>query len=143
MEDCIEANTVNQTEAINNIFLGYESRTSMLGRKDLLIEGFANIVPATQAKYFSINIGNPITPNWNQDEIFIELPLTTDYEIFIHDPSFFTMNYMIPMALPAIFLKAMVNQTVHYYHTIVMTEVEELDLAEDPCNSDKAYNFQV
>ena len=143
MEDCIEANTVNQTEAINDISLGYESRTSILGRKDLVMEGFANIVPATQAKYFSINIGSPITPNWNRDQIFIELPLSTDYEIFIHDPTFFTMNYMIPMALPAIYLRAMANQTNHYYHTIVVTEVKELDLADDQCNADKTYNFQV
>ena len=141
MEECVERNILNQSEVINDVFLGFK-RKSILGRKDLVLEGFANVIPESQAKFFTFNLRDRITPNWDEDQIFIELPYSTNFEIFIHDPTFFTLNY-IPVALPTLYLRVMVNQSESHYYTMVMTEVEELDVAQDPCNRDEKYNFQV
>ena len=83
-----------------------------------------------------------MTSNYDKDQMFIELPYTTNYEIFIHDPTFFTLNF-IPVAIPKLYRGTLVNETKNYAYPMVMTEVQELDLPQDPCNMDKRYNFQV
>ena len=35
------------------------------------------------------------------------------------------------------------NNTSSHYYNLALTEVEELDLPEDPCNTDPDYNFQA
>ena len=140
MEECIERNTFNQSEVFNDIFLGFKRKVSILRRQDLIVEGFASI--NRQAKYFTVNIGGCVTSNYNEDQIFFELPFTTNYEILIHDPSFFTLNF-IPVAIPKLYRGTLVNETKNYAYPMVMTEVQELDLPQDPCNLDEKYNFQV
>ena len=140
MEECIERNSFNQSEVFNNIFLGFKRKMSVLGRQDLIVEGFASIL--RQAKYYTLNFGGRLTSNYDKDQIFIELPYTTNYEIFIHDPTFFTLNF-IPVAIPKVYRGILVNETKNYAYPMVMTEVQELDLPQDPCNMDKQYNFQV
>ena len=93
-------------------------------------------------KYFTINFGNRVGPNFMEEQIFIELHINNNYDIFVHDPKFFTLNY-IPTALPSLFRTILVNETVNHYYKMIMTEVEELDLNEDPCEKDEEYNFQV
>ena len=138
--ECIERNTLNQSEVFNDIFLGFKRKMSILRRQDLIVEGFASIF--RQAKYFTINIGGRVTSNYNKDQIFIELPFTTNFEIFIHDPTFFTLNF-IPVAVPKLYRGILVNETKNFVYPMVMTEVQELDLLQDPCTMDKKYNFQV
>ena len=104
------------------------------------MEGFASIFK--QAKYFTINFGGSVTSNYDKDQMFIELPYTTNYEILIHDPTFFTLNF-IPVAIPKLYRGTLVNETKNYAYPLVMSEVQELDLPQDPCNMDKRYNFQV
>lgn len=113
---------------------------SILRRQDLIVEGLASI--HKQAKYFTINFGGRLTSNYDKDQIFIELPYTTNYEILIHDPNFFTLNF-IPVAIPKVYRGTLVNETKNYAYSMLMTEVQELDLPQDPCNMDKKYNFQV
>ena len=93
-------------------------------------------------KYFTINFGNRVGPNFMEEQIFIELHINNNYDIFVHDPKFFTLNY-IPTALPSLSRTIFLNKTVNHYYKMVMTEVEELDLTDDPCEKDEEYNFQV
>ena len=109
-------------------------------RHGLIVEGFASII--RQAKYFTVNIGGTVTSNYNEHQIFFELPLTTNYEILIHDHTFFTLNF-IPVAIPKLYWGTLVNETKNYAYPMVMTEVQELDLPQDPCTVDNKYNFQV
>ena len=76
------------------------------------------------------------------DEIFFELLLSGIYDVFIHDPKFFTLNYM-PVSVPSIWKALLVNETPSYYYQLLMTEVKELDMAHDPCINDETYDFQV
>ena len=110
---------------------------SLLGREGLIVEGLA---PSTseRAKYFTINVGDRIGPDYQKDELFVALN-SYFYEVFVHDPRFFTLNW-IPVAFPA--LSRWNNFDSHYY-SLLLTEVEELNLPQDPCNEDEKYNFQV
>ena len=65
-----------------------------------------------------------------------------DFELYVHDPKFFAMNW-IPLTIPALREFILVNKTVNHWYPIVMAEVKELNLPQDPCVDDEEYNFQV
>ena len=139
IEECIEMYAVNQSELIHDVVFGFAERRSFL-RRGIFLEGFAPLV--SRAKYFTINLGDRITPNWKKDQIFLELLYNNDFELYVHDPKFFAMTW-IPLAIPALHESILVNKTANHYYPIVMTEVEELNLPQDPCNDGEEYNFQV
>ena len=120
--------------------MGWGTRTSLLGREDLIIEGFATI--GLRAKYFTINIGDRIGPDYSKDQLFLELYHKNNFGVFVHDPRFFTLNH-IPVALPTLQRTVRVNTTENVLYTMISTVVEELNLPQDPCDEDKKYNFQV
>ena len=128
---------------INDIFLGWSTkRTSLLGREDLIVEGLSPTISG-RAKYFTINVGDRIGPDYEKEQLFVELSRNNaKYFIFVHEPRFFTLNY-IPVAFPALFRTVVVNKHGSHYYPMISTEVEEMNLAEDPCNEDEKYNFQV
>ena len=140
IEDCIERNTLNKSEVFKNIFLGYQKQKSILGRKGLIVEGLINNFQ--RAKYFTVNLGDKVTPNFYDDQIYFELLLSGNYDVFIHDPKFFTLTYM-PVAVATIWKALLVNETPSHYYQMLMTEVKELDMAHDPCINDETYDFQV
>ena len=141
IEECIEMYAVNQSELIHDVVFGWGSkRRSLLKRSISFVEGLAPI--GSRAKYFTINLGDRITPNWKKDQIFLELLHHNDFELYVHDPKFFAMTW-IPLAIPALFESILVNKTANHYYPIVMAEVKELDLPQDPCNDDEGYDFQV
>ena len=140
IEDCIERNTINKSEVFNKIFLGFKKQKSILGRKGLIVEGLINNFQ--RAKYFTVDLRDNVTPKFEDDEIFFELLLSGNYDVFIHDPKFFTFTYM-PMSVPIIWKALLVNETANYYYQMLMTEVKELDMAHDPCINDETYDFQV
>ena len=140
IEECIEMYAVNQSELIHDVVIGFAERKSLLGRGISFVEGFAPL--ANRAKYFTINIGDRITPNWKKDHIFFEFLYNNDFWFYVHDPKFFAMTWM-PWATPALQESISVNKTANHYYPIVMTEVKELDLPQDPCNDGEEYNLQV
>ena len=139
-EECIDENSVNVSEVINDVFLGWNG-SSLHGRKDLIEEGLAPTIES-RAKYFTINVGGKIGPDYKKEQLFVELLYNGSYEVFIHDPRFFILNY-IPVALPTIFRVFVVDKTESHFYPMIMTEVEELNLPQDPCNKDEKYDFQV
>ena len=142
IEDCIEAYAVNQSEFIQDVFLGSQigQRRWPLRRGISFVEGLAD-PGSSRAKYFTISMGDRITPDWNKDQIFFEFLYNVDFELYIHDPKFFAMTWM-PLATPALQESISVNKTVNHYYPIIMTEVKELDPAQDPCNDGEEYNLQ-
>ena len=139
IEECIEMYAVNQSELIHDVVFGFAERRSFL-RSGIFVEGLAPLV--SRAKYFTINLSDRITPNWKTDQIFLELLYNHDFELYVHDPIFFTLNW-IPLTIPVLRESILVNKTANRVYPIVMTEVEELNLPQDPCNGGEEYNFQV
>ena len=113
---------------------------SILGREDLIVEGFATI--GSRAKYFTLNVGDRIGPDYRKDQLFVELCRNNNFEVFVHDPRFFTFNFN-PVVLPVLSRLVLVNKSESHYYSMVMTKIEELNLLQDPCNKDEKYNFQV
>ena len=104
-----------------------------------MIEGLAPFT-SNRAKYFTISFGDRIGPDYQKEQLFVEL--FDDFDVFVHDPKFFTVNY-IPVALPALQRTVRVNKFESHFYTLVLTEVYKLDLSQDRCNTDDKYDFQV
>ena len=125
---------------INDVFLGWAPiRASLLEREDLIVEGLAPFF-SNRAKYFTINIGDRIGLNYTKDQLFVELFYKHKYEVIVHDPRFFLWSW-ITVAFP--FLLRTIEQSEKIGYPLVLTEVEQLNRPQDPCNEDKKYNFQV
>ena len=108
----------------------------------MIVEGLSPTISG-RAKYFTINVGGRIGPDFSKEQPFVELYRNNDkYDIFVHEPRFFTLNY-IPVAFPAVSRSFVVNKSESHFYPMVLTEVEELNLPQDPCNEDEKYNFQV
>ena len=80
--------------------------------------------------------------NFNDNHIYFLLNHHHTYYILLHDSNFF-FGFYNP-SFPIVRESAVnPNLTFNNYNNIVLTEVEELDLPEDPCNPDPDYNFQT
>ena len=61
--------------------------------------------------------------------------------MFIHDPSFFYVTRNPDSAHPGIHKKVDPKE-LPYMYPITLTEVEELNVPDDPCNEDPDYNYR-
>ena len=124
---------------IKDIVLGHTTKTSLRKQDNVLTVDFTK---STTGRSYTLNISKTITPNDGQDQIFIMFDYDYIIRIFLHDPSFFVYNFN-PIGLPTLSLWIDPNKTTNNYHWLTITEVEELDLPEDPCINDLHYNFQA
>ena len=96
---------------------------------------------SSKIKYYTLNISKQIGQNTGKNQLFISL-FHTNYKIWIHDPNFFIINNN-PSSIPFLMKLEEPSKTSSHYYRLFLTEVEELDLPEDPCNPDPSYSFQA
>ena len=139
LEDCIRNNTFRQGEVIKDVILGFTAKRSIMKQENLITEDF---LTAWDGILFGVNLNKKIGPNDSLDQLYVFLATSLMYQVFIHDPNYFIVNEN-PAGLPSIMLELNPNISSNYYYRISLTEMEELDLPEDPCNFDPTYNFQA
>ena len=137
MDNCIDANSKNWSQVLKGIVLGFERKESLNLTKDVVREDFTQLF----GKYFTLNMTFKIGPDDLADQMYVLLYPGFLYQIHIHDPNFFIYNEN-PAALPMM-LKHFDTRTVNtHFYRLDLTEMNELDQPEDPCNSTPDYNFQ-
>ena len=134
---CIEQNTFNRTEWIQEVYLGFETKRSLISPSKLWTEDFE---VAWSGRTHTLQMDRRIGPDDGRDQLFLLLSYGFTYEVYIHDPDYFVTNTN-PVGIPTLRLKIFPNQTFSHYYRLALTEVQELDLPEDPCNPDLGYNF--
>ena len=142
MESCIIQNTYNRVEAFKDVFLGAEARKSLMTwtAPPLWTEDFTQ---SWNGRTYTVNIPHKIGPDDETQQLFITFGRDLDKVIYIHDPKFFVPNSN-PVGLPCNnMLKIDLNTSASHYYRLALTEVEELDVAADPCNKDPDYIFMV
>ena len=137
--NCIEEKTFRQWDIFKDVVLGFTAKKSVLNKENLFTEDFTT---DWDGMFYAIDVQKRIGPDDSTDQFYIILDKSLIYNIFIHDPDHFIVNEN-PAGLPSIMLKLNPNSSGNYYYRISLTEVEELDLPEDPCNGDPGYNFQA
>jgi hypothetical protein len=139
IEACIDLNTYNQTEAFKDVLIGFTPTQSLLDLDNIWTEDFTS---TWNGRTYTLNIPKSIGPDDGKDQLFVAFGYNRNYKIFLHDPFYFALNEN-PMAFPSILLEIFPNETMSHFYRLALTEIEELDLPEDPCNPDRDYKFQA
>ena len=93
-------------------------------------------------RQYSFNLPRKIGTNGNDEQLFLFLLPDHVYTIFLHDPDYFVYNAN-PVALPTLMRKFDTRSSVSQYYRLALTEVNELDLPADPCNTDPDNRFHA
>ena len=136
---CIENKTFNVKEVISDVIIGYTERTSLANQRNLWSEDFTY---SRGGRYYTLNMSRRLGPNDETDQLFLCLNPGLDFRIFVHDPNYFIFNDN-PVGLQKEMMKIYPKTSTSHFYRLAMTEVEELDVPDDPCNSDPDYNFQA
>ena len=144
---CIEQQTYNLSEIIASVTLGDT------------VQGFSNEVK-------NPNWTEDFTHNYAGRAYILDLPINlrsfsfsenaltiglkaignngdndVNYEIYIHDPTFFHVTRNPEPVHPSI-REHVDFETLPRLYSFALTEVEELNIPDDPCNEDPDYNFR-
>jgi hypothetical protein len=136
IDGCIEENTYSQAETLQDVLLGYTTRKSLLEDEGLVTDDF------THGRAYTLNIAKTIGPDDTTDQLYVAVGYDLNYRIILHDPFYYVVN-INPTTFPSILLEIRPNETRSHYYGLALTEMEELDIPEDPCNPDPDYNFQA
>jgi hypothetical protein len=136
---CIKENTYNQSEAFKDVLLGYTTQESLLKDDDLWTGDFTY---TWYGRTYTIDMGENIGPDDTTSQLFVVVKYDLNYKIILHDPFYFATS-INPATFPSIILPIRPNETNSHYYRIALTEVEELDVPEDPCIPARDYNFQA
>ena len=142
MENCIIRHTFEQNELAQNVLLGLKTRRSIMNSSNdsLWTEDFTI---SWNGRTYTMNIPDKIGPNDMTDQLFITFdPKLDTNKIFLHDPGFFIQNDN-PNGIPSLNTRVHPKNSKSCFYRLGLTKVQELDVAEDPCNTDIDYNFLV
>ena len=138
IENCIATNSNNKNDFLGNVLFGVKRKKTLMSEQNIKEEFSMPI----NGRYYSLDVPLQMHPNRYDDQITFFLSKHFTYYILIHDPNFFFgfYNPNYPMLRET---AVNPNTTLNYYHYLIVTDVEELDLPEDPCNPDHDYNYQT
>ena len=136
---CIQNETFSNSDAFKDVILGFTEKKSLLEQEGLLTEDFTT---SWYGRTYTLDIHRKIGPDDKLDQFFLVLGRNLDYRIFVHDPTYFVINTN-PIGLPSLVFKIKTNESRSHYYQITLTEMEEVDHPEDPCETDSNYNFQT
>ena len=127
IQRCILDGTYNLSDVVKSAHIGYKVNESLM-ESSLWREDFT-ITP--YGRYFTLNIGKRITPDYAVDQIFLHLHQKFNYKIFIYHQKFFVPNTNI-LSFPVIIKDASSSMGSHYWN-LAVTERFELNHPNDPC----------
>ena len=141
MENCIVENTYEQNEMINDVLLGYSDKKSLMNSTVASI-WTEDVHASWNGRVYTMNVHKKIGINDLTDQMFVVLKKDLSLRIYVHDPFFFISNTN-PGSLPNNYMKIDPKSSPSHYYRLALTEVQELDIAEDPCNTQLDYDFKV
>ena len=136
-ERCIDSHTLNRSELLDSVMLGFMRRKILNLSTEGLYEDFTVLFAG---RYFVLNSSLIITPNFREDQIFLQFHRRHLISIFLHDPNFFLFNSnMKSLILRKFETKAEQSQ----YISFELIEVNELNVPSDPCEVAPGYQFHA
>ena len=135
VEECIKANTYNQSQTLSDVIMGFTRRKSFSGVKDVFKEDYIGA-----NRLFTFKLNSTMGTDGNQDQLFLVLFPDFVYTIYIFDPEYYLFSTN-PVALPTLMTQFDTRTTLSQYYRLDMTEVNELNIPEDPCDAEPETNF--
>ena len=135
---CIEKRTFDRSEICTavNIGVGRYSRPANVA----WTEDFAHSYNGRQYTFNidkKLRMGKPI-----QDFLRIRFKSNLEYVLYFHDPRYFYISRYPERAPPSV-QKIVDPGKLPYYYRLGLTEVNEYNHLENPCNEDPNYNFNA
>ena len=118
IERCLEVNTYNQSEMLNDIFLGFNRKESIMSQANMVTE---ELTRPSFGRYYSIKPSFKITTNDKEDQFFLSLNRSLNYVIHIFDPRFY-IGFYNP-SLPIVKKWVQPDDTAGWFHNFILTEV--------------------
>ena len=138
VEDCIKKNTFTQEEVLHDVIFGRGKGLSLMNNESFLInEDFSAFF---LGRYYTFNLETTLNTSWDETQMSVSLYSNFTYQLFIYNPKFFVPS--ISASLPTIQKTLNPSATSNHWHFLKLTEVEELNTTDDPCNDDPNYDFQ-
>ena len=99
----------------------------------------------TAGRTYTLNITEKIrvghSMSTNPLRIVLEKKENLHYDIFIHDPKYFYVSRNPNPGHPSV-RKHVNPEMLPYAYPFTLTEVEELNVPDDPCNPDPSFNYR-
>ena len=138
VHSCIENETFQWGTVIKDFYVGglKEFKQSKMNNT-LWIEDFT---VGYDGRYYSLTIPRKIGTNWRKDQVYIHLNAKLIYDIYVHEKKYFIISrhsFGIPVC------HRLVDPHKSYYYELVLTEHTDLNLPDQPCEEDRAYDFGV
>ena len=96
VEECIKANTYNQSETLSDVILGFTRQKSFSGVKNVFTEDYIGT-----SRHYTFKPNLTIGTDGSQDQLFLALFPEHVYTILIFDPEYYLYSTN-PVALPTI-----------------------------------------
>ena len=126
IQKCILDGTYNRSDVVKYVQIGYNRNESLMDPR-FWQEVFQD---PYYGRRFTLNIaGRRITPNYYQDQIYLQLRPGLFYTVYIFDQNFFLRNanrLSFPMTIKHV-------TSSGYFWAISVTETFELNHPKDPC----------
>ena len=134
--DCLERNAPNVSMILKKTLLGFKKKQTLFLNEENMA---ANLDDRRAGLIFTINLPLKLTPDDRQTQLFLFLA-PRFVHVMLHDPNFFIYNDN-PYGVPTATQMFHAGTRASHYRRIAMSEMQELNLPSDPCNSDQSYNF--
>ena len=141
IEHCLERDTLNRSEVLRRVIIGWTRKKEINVTQENIREDFTSNYAG---RYFTLDLPMKIGPEAHEDQLFLELNTNQTYSVFIHDPQYFLYN-MNPIALPTTMKRFTAKAIMpnSWYYKLELAEVKRLNLPSSPCIEDPSYNFQA
>ena len=127
IKECIVQGTYNLSDVVKYAHIGFRRNESLMG-DHLWQEDFTH---PFYGRLFTINPDRRITPDYDQDQIFLHLQPSLTYTIYIYAQNFFVLNTNI-LSFPVIIKYVSTSMESHYWN-LAVTEIFEFNHPKDPC----------
>ena len=134
---CIEEKTYNRTEISKKVALGVRHWSRPVNV--VWVEDFTHSVPGRK---YTFKMSNGLRVGKLSDMLRISFQPNLQYSLYLHDERYFYIS-LNPESAPPSVHKIVDPGMLPYYYRLGLTEVEELNLPNDPCNEDPEYNFNA
>ena len=136
VERCLDESAKNWTQIISSVVLGLTRKKIIDLANGKMKQGFTHVLSPS---ILTLNLPDRIGPYDRDDQLFILLDPKYNgrYEIFVHDPEVFLLT-VNPSAGPILRRQ----EPSGLFYSLGLTEIIEIDVPMDPCNSDVGYSFR-
>ena len=137
---CIENQTYDLMEITTRVTSGAAIKDYA---NEVIDPNWIEDFPHTYAgRTYTLDLPIKIKASSSSDSILrFGLNISFSYEIYIHDRTFFYVTRNPEPGHPCI-RKYVDSHELPYVYAFALTEVEELNVPDDPCNEDADYNFR-